>query len=510
MGVRLAFFLFRFARSSPASATPSLRHPEPASASSSPAMSDICLATRDARCCFEPMRFSRHAPGEHDVTLDVKYCGVCHSDVHSAKNELMSAIYPMCPGHEIAGVVSAVGAKVTKLKVGDHVGVGCFVDACLECVACKRGDEQFCSAGGMTGTYSSRPAHGRAGSAPTTGGYSTRMVVHEHFALRLPTSIPLPKAGPILCAGVTMYAPLVKWRVGPGSRVGINGLGGLGTMGVKLAKAMGAHVTVLTRSARKEAQARAAGADRVVVSSDPASLKAAASSLDVVLDTVSVRHDLQVSALAPGGLIDLLDANGVWVYTGLILDMQDVQPVRLLLKQISLTGTLIGGIQITQQCIDFCAKHAIFPEVRAPRAAARRALRARPHPSRAAVHRPRRAGRGGRRLPRAGVRHLREARRRQRRRRALRAQHWRNAHRRDLQAEAPERTQAREPLAAGRAGGAAAQPRGARQGRGLRPQPHQPARRRARLRAPRGHRRGRAAARLPPARLGLSAVACRY
>lgn len=201
---------------------------------------DICLATRDARCCFEPMRFSRHAPGEHDVTIDVQYCGVCHSDVHAAKGELMATFYPICPGHEIAGVVTAVGSKVTKFKVGDHVGVGCFVDSCLQCAACKRGDENFCSEkGGFTATYSAKPVHGRAGTEPTKGGYSTRMVVNEHFAVGVPKAIPLEKAGPILCAGVTMYSPLVKYRVGKGSRVGINGLGGLGTMGARHPRVVG-------------------------------------------------------------------------------------------------------------------------------------------------------------------------------------------------------------------------------------------------------------------------------
>jgi hypothetical protein len=160
------------------------------------AMSDICLATRDARCCFEPMRFARHAPGALDVTFDVKFCGVCHSDVHSAKGELLRTTYPVCPGHEIAGVVTSVGAQVSKFKVGDHVGVGCFVDSCLECAPCKRGEEQFCThASGMTGTYGATPAHGRAGAEQTTGGYSTRMVVNEHFAIALPQSMPLEKAG---------------------------------------------------------------------------------------------------------------------------------------------------------------------------------------------------------------------------------------------------------------------------------------------------------------------------
>lgn len=324
---------------------------------------DIQLATRDARCCFEPMRFSRHAPGPLDVTFDVKFCGVCHSDVHAAKGDLLRTTYPLCPGHEIAGVVTGVGARVSKFKVGDHVGVGCFVDSCLECAPCKRGDEQFCShAGGMTGTYGATPEHGHAGTERTAGGYSTRMVVHEHFAIVLPKSLPLEKAGPLLCAGVTTFSPLKKWRVGPKSRVAVNGLGGLGTMAVKQAKAMGAHVTVITRSARKAGQARAIGADEVIVSADPKSIASAKGTIDLVVDTVSVRHDIQVSAVAPGGLVDILAVDGVWCYCGLILDMQDVQPVRLLMHQIALTGTAIGGIALTQECINFCAQHNVVPE----------------------------------------------------------------------------------------------------------------------------------------------------
>jgi len=309
------------------------------------------------------MHFKRHAPGDHDVTLDVKFCGVCHTDVHNAKNDFMSSTYPICPGHEVAGVVTAVGSAVSKFKVGDRVGVGCIVDACLKCRNCLAGNEQFCTApGGFTWSYGSKPVHGRAGTEVTMGGYSTCMVVHEYFLVNLPDSLPMDKAGPLLCAGVTTYSPLRRFNVGPGTRVGINGLGGLGTMAVKQAKAMGATVTVISRSRNKESHARAMGASSLVVSTDPASLREYAGSLDLVIDTVAVRHDLGANVMSGPGLLDLLDVNGTWVYAGVILDMQDVQPVRLVFKQNAVTGSLIGGIKMTQECIDFCAKHGLLPE----------------------------------------------------------------------------------------------------------------------------------------------------
>mmetsp|Transcript_19957 Transcript_19957/g.67109 ORF Transcript_19957/g.67109 Transcript_19957/m.67109 type:complete len:443 (+) Transcript_19957:97-1425(+) len=324
----------------------------------------LCYATHSSACGFKPMRFSRHAPGDNDVCIAVKYCGVCHSDVHAAKNDFMRTVYPFVPGHEIAGTVTSVGKAVRNFKVGDNVGVGCFVDSCLDCRQCKRGDEQFCLKG-MTGTYGSFPNHGRAGTEITKGGYSNMMVVHEHFVVKVPSSVPLEKAGPLLCAGITTYAPLVKHKVGQGSRVGVNGLGGLGTMAVKQAKAMGAEVTVISRSSRKADYAKQIGADHFVISADPASVQAQAASLDLVIDTVSSRHDIQPSLFAgSSSLLGLLDANGVWVYCGLILDMQDVQPMRLVVKQNAVTGTLIGGMALLQECLDFCGKHRVLPETK--------------------------------------------------------------------------------------------------------------------------------------------------
>lgn len=234
----------------------------------------------------------------------------------------MDTRYPCCPGHEVAGVVGAVGSGVTKFKVGDRVGVGCFVDACLDCRHCKMGYEQFC-VGGMTATYNSTPAHGRAGTEYTKGGYSNLMVVHENFVVAIHEGIPLEKAGPVLCAGITTYAPLRKYNIGKGSRVGVNGLGGLGTMAVKQAKALGAEVTVVSRSGSKEAYARSIGASHFVVSSDPASVAKAKGTVDLMVDTVSMRHDLGVNALDASGLFSILDIDGAWCFCGLILDMQD-------------------------------------------------------------------------------------------------------------------------------------------------------------------------------------------
>jgi len=227
-----------------------------------------------------PWTFDRREPGDSDVSIDVIYCGVCHSDLHTAMNDMGGTKYPCVPGHEVAGVVAAVGPKVTKVKVGDKVGVGCFVDSCLECKECKEGDEQYCRQG-MTLTYNSNPKHGRAGpeGSITYGGYSRNMVVHEHFVIKVPAEYPLECAGPLMCAAITTWDPLRHWKVGPGSRVAILGMGGLGMMGLKLAKALGAEVTVITTSPNKVEPCKEMGADRAIVSSDEEAMKAASKSL---------------------------------------------------------------------------------------------------------------------------------------------------------------------------------------------------------------------------------------
>jgi len=333
----------------------------------------ICLATSDSRCRFKAIRAERHAPGPSDVVIDVKFCGVCHSDVHLAKNDFLISKYPCVPGHEMAGVVAAVGAKVTAVALGDHVGVGCFVDSCLNCKYCEAGNEHMC-AKGETLSYNDPPKHGRAGEAPyTLGGYTTKMVVHERFVVPAPKDYPLDKLGPLLCAGITTYSPLVRFGAGPGVRVGVSGLGGLGTMAVKQAKAMGAEVTVISRSRRKEAYARSIGADHLVVSADRASLAAAGRSLDLVIDTVNAYHDIGANMLAggikiggmdsAGTLLDLLDLDGTWVYLGASLTMINLQPPKLALQQARITGSKIGGIRMQRECVQFCADNKIEPEV---------------------------------------------------------------------------------------------------------------------------------------------------
>jgi uncharacterized zinc-type alcohol dehydrogenase-like protein len=256
----------------------------------------ICLACDDQTATFNVIRAKRRPLGEYDVQIDVKFCGICHSDVHLTCNHNKRSLYPMCPGHEIAGVAVAVGSKVRRFKPGDHVGVGCFVDACLECEYCRRGDEQYC-ARLNTQTYGAPDKHGRAPVGDpqrckwTSGGYSSAMVVHERFALRIPAGYPLAAAGPLMCAGITMYDPMVHWKVGPGTRVGVAGLGGLGSLGVKIAKALGATVTAVSRSAAKRGYAAALGADHFVAMDTRVDTKRAARSLDLLIDTVAAPHD---------------------------------------------------------------------------------------------------------------------------------------------------------------------------------------------------------------------------
>ena len=260
----------------------------------------LCMAAADARCDFRPARFNRRAVGRSDVLLDMKYCGICHTDVHAAQGHLVALsgrCYPCVPGHELAGVVAAVGADVTRVRVGDHVGVGCMVDSCLTCAACRRGEEQMCSK--QTATYngkdngSGRAAPGPGAPAHTLGGYTDKFVVHERFAVVIPKSYPLECAGPVMCAGVTLFDPLRRYGATKGTRVGVVGLGGLGQMGIRLAKAMGCIVTAITRSAAKADFAKECGADFVIVStsSDDMARARAARALDLVLNTIPVEHD---------------------------------------------------------------------------------------------------------------------------------------------------------------------------------------------------------------------------
>mmetsp|Transcript_46851 Transcript_46851/g.117282 ORF Transcript_46851/g.117282 Transcript_46851/m.117282 type:complete len:361 (+) Transcript_46851:281-1363(+) len=321
-------------------------------------MKTVGIAAASGEAKLGPWEFSRHAPGPNDVVIDVKYCGVCHSDIHTAKGDWGPAVYPCVPGHEAAGVISAVGSDVTKFKVGDHAGVGCFVDSCLDCSQCHAGDEQYCEKG-MTGTYNGKPVHGRAGpvDAPTTyGGYSQTMVVNERFTIKIPQDYPLECAGPLMCAAITVWDPMMHWGVKEGTRVGILGMGGLGMMGLKLAKGLGCEVTVITSSPNKVESCKEMGADRVIVSSSEECMKKAALSLDLILNTVSATHEVAT-------YIPLLASAGTIVQLGGVTTDHKLNQMPLMFNRRSVAGSLIGGIRATQECLDFCHKKGIRPNV---------------------------------------------------------------------------------------------------------------------------------------------------
>jgi alcohol dehydrogenase (NADP+) len=295
---------------------------------------------------------ARREPGPHDVAFDIKFAGICHSDIHTVKAEWGQPNYPVVPGHEIAGVVTAVGSEVTAYKVGDRVGVGCFVDSCRECENCRAGLEQYCTGSGMVGTYN---AVGRDGQ-PTYGGYSQSIVVDENYVLRIPDRIPLDKAAPLLCAGITLYSPLRHWNAGPGKRIAVIGLGGLGHMGVKLAKPMGAQVTVLSQSLKKMEDGLRLGADHYYATSDPDTFEKLAGSFDLILNTVSANLDM-------GAYLSLLKVDGTLVELGMPEHAMAVPAFPLAGMRRSLSGSMIGGIPETQEMLDFCAKHDVTPEI---------------------------------------------------------------------------------------------------------------------------------------------------
>ena len=326
------------------------------------------MACEDNTVAFNVVKAKRRALGSMDLALDMKYCGICHTDIHLTRNDFGIAMYPLCPGHELVGVCTAVGSEVTKFQIGDHVGIGCFVDSCLECDQCIQGDEQYCRKSvvpgfpGHTATYGAPDFHGRApvgsgGSGGQIGGYSSKMTVHEHFAIKIPASYPLEYAGPLMCAGITMYDPLKHYGVKKGMNVAIAGLGGLGQMGVKLAKAMGATVTVLSRTAAKKDYALTGlGADKFVAMDDAESQAAAAGSIDVILDTISCNHEVMP-------YIGMLALNGTHVLIGLAMDGGTFSPAGLLFQRKSVSGSLIGGIATTQEMVDLCAAQGIKPDI---------------------------------------------------------------------------------------------------------------------------------------------------
>ncbi|MQY35133.1 NADP-dependent alcohol dehydrogenase C 1 [Streptomyces sp. RB17] len=304
-----------------------------------------------AKAPLERTTIERRAVGEFDVLIDIKFAGICHSDIHQAREGWGEAIFPMVPGHEIAGVVSEVGPGVTKFAVGDRVGVGCMVDSCRECENCLGGLEQFCLKG-MVGTYN---AVGRDGE-PTYGGYSEKIVVDENYVVRIPDGLSLDVAAPLLCAGITTYSPLKHWNAGPGKKVAVVGLGGLGHMAVKIAHAMGAEVTVLSQSLRKKDDGLKLGADHYHATSDPKTFEELAGTFDLIVSTVSAPMDF-------GALLSLLKVDGALVNVG-----APEEPIALNLFSViggrkTLAGSMIGGIAETQEMLDFCAAHHLGAEI---------------------------------------------------------------------------------------------------------------------------------------------------
>ena len=303
---------------------------------------------------LEPIAIERRAPGPHDVQIDIAFCGVCHSDLHTVRSEWGGTIYPCVPGHEIVGHVSAVGDAVTGFAVGDMVGVGCLVDSCQRCPSCADGEEQFCE-NGFTGTYNSPTA-----DAPghTMGGYSQRITVDDKFVLKVThPAEQLAAVAPLLCAGITTYSPLRHWKAGPGKKVGIVGIGGLGHMGVKLAHAMGAHVVAFTTSESKREDAKALGADEVVVSRNADEMEAHASSFDFILDTVAASHNLDAFTA-------LLKRDGTLTLVGVPEHAHPSPDVgTLIFGRKSIAGSLIGGIAETQEMLDFCAEKGIVSDI---------------------------------------------------------------------------------------------------------------------------------------------------
>lgn len=299
-----------------------------------------------------PYDFERRELRGNDVAIEILYSGVCHSDLHTARGDWGPYTAPLVPGHEIVGKVIAVGPDVENYAVGDHVGVGCMVDSCQDCDQCDHGEEQYCR-NGMTATYDSKD---RITGEPTQGGYSKHIVVREEFVLAMPEGLDLSRAAPLLCAGITTYSPLRTWNVGPGSRVGVIGMGGLGHMAIKLAIAMGAHVTVLSRSPSKEKDALELGADAVLISTDKDAMKAARNSLDLIIDTVPVKHD--VTPYMP-----LLDVDGTLAIVGQVGVMNEFMTPPLIMGRRRVAGSLIGGIAETQEMLDFCGRMNILPEV---------------------------------------------------------------------------------------------------------------------------------------------------
>ncbi|WP_405667409.1 NAD(P)-dependent alcohol dehydrogenase [Streptomyces sp. NBC_01166] len=308
-------------------------------------------AAPSAKAPLERTTIERRAVGEFDVLIDIKFAGICHSDIHQAREGWGEGIFPMVPGHEIAGIVTETGSGVTRFAVGDRVGVGCMVDSCRECENCKAGLEQYCVKGNI-GTYNALDKNGD----PTYGGYSTHIVVDENYTVRIPDGLALDEAAPLLCAGITTYSPLKHWNAGPGKKVAVLGMGGLGHVGVKIAHALGAEVTVLSQSLRKQEDGLKLGADHYYATSDPKTFEDLRGTFDIILSTVSAPLDF-------GAYLSLLKTDGALVNVGAPEEPISVNLFSLIGGRKSLSGSGIGGIQETQEMLDFCAEHGFGAEI---------------------------------------------------------------------------------------------------------------------------------------------------
>ncbi|APG92324.1 NAD(P)-dependent alcohol dehydrogenase [Sinorhizobium americanum] len=308
-------------------------------------------AATDASQPLAPFTFERREPRDDDVVIDIQYCGVCHSDIHQARNEWGNSTFPMVPGHEIVGIVRAVGSKVTKFKRGDRVGVGCFVDSCTTCATRDLDLEHYMP--GLVVTYNGVEADGKT---PTQGGYSDHIVVKEGYVLSIPANLPLDAAAPLLCAGITLYSPLRHWKAGPGKKVAIVGMGGLGHMGVKLAHAMGAEVTVLSQSLSKKEDGLKLGADHYYATNDPQTFEKLAGNFDLIICTVGTEIDWNA-------YLNLLKVDGDFVVVGIPEKPVPVHAFSLVPARRSISGSMIGSIKETQEMLDFCGEHGIVSEI---------------------------------------------------------------------------------------------------------------------------------------------------
>ena len=312
----------------------------------------IGYAANSAKSPLAPFSFQRREPGPKDVQIEILYCGVCHSDLHTVRDEWGGTVFPCVPGHEIVGRVTRVGEQVKNFKAGNLAGVGCMVDSCRTCASCRDGLEQYCEVG-FVGTYNGQD---KILGGTTYGGYSDKIVVDEYFVLRVPQNLNLPGVAPLLCAGITTYSPLRHWKVGKGQKVGVVGLGGLGHMGIKLANAMGANVVLFTTSANKKQDALRLGAKDVVVSRNQSEMEKHLNSFDFILDTVSAKHDVD-------GFLQLLKRDGTLCMVGASPEPLPVQVFSLIMKRRQFGGSLIGGIPETQEMLDFCAQHGIVSDI---------------------------------------------------------------------------------------------------------------------------------------------------